>query len=249
MMVKRKQQEQEQYRTTDQSGSSLSQILKSSNKHNILEQLSRRITDSNTPDFIKLKQTRDYHPVFVYGTLRQGGRLHSYLEGCPYLGKAWTMIPRFDMRNAPGGSFPVVFDVGLGEGKGGSHFSAKISGEVYAVPVKVLLDLDDIESNGNMYNRKECWVSLRDQTVKKTSSTLHPNLKTFIYIGNDDYWKKGNSETLFRCSYTLGSDNKRIFCDWEQKKEREPTSYQEYLNQKYGGVTYLDDEIPFNMVG
>lgn len=239
-MVKRRTKQQEQ---------KLSQVLNlKSDKHNILEQLSKRITDSSTPDFIRLKQQRDYHPVFVYGTLKKGGRLHGFLEGCHYLGKAWTMIPRFDMRNSQGG-FPVVFDVGLGEGKEkGTHFSAKISGEVYAVPVRVLLDLDDIESNGRMYNRKECWVSLRDQTVKKTSGTVHPNLRTFIYIGNDDYWSR--SGTLFRCPYTLGADNKRIFCDWEQeRKTREPSSYQEYLNEKYGGISLYDDDIPFNMVG
>jgi gamma-glutamylcyclotransferase (GGCT)/AIG2-like uncharacterized protein YtfP len=79
--------------------------------------------------------------VFVYGTLKQGGRFHPALEGCEFLGN--KTLKGFEMYDFHG-SYPIVI-------KGDKD--SKIHGEVYRVPAEVESILDQIEGYPHLYQK------------------------------------------------------------------------------------------------
>lgn len=82
------------------------------------------------------------HRVFVYGTLKHGHGNHRLLAGSVFLGSKETMHPLFVM---VGHGIPFVYHVEEGW---------RISGELYEVDDEVLKDLDRLESNGSLYERR-----------------------------------------------------------------------------------------------
>lgn len=136
-----------------------------------------------TPDFLELKKL-SYHVVFVYGTLKAGGRLHEYLRGCPCLGDAYVATASMTMREAQG--FPVAFVADENDRK--NHQAAHIYGELYVVPPHVILELDRLEDNGNMFDRMLRYVFCVDQKYSTTNGSKNAAIKAFVYVGNEDYW-------------------------------------------------------------
>ncbi len=100
-------------------------------------------------------------PLFVYGTLKRGGRSHGRLADSQFLGVAWTK-PLYRMYNC--GSYPALVAAVDGE---------SVGGELYRVSLEVMADLDEFESD---YRRvplqligsvAEAWgyIYLRDVSV------------------------------------------------------------------------------------
>lgn len=73
--------------------------------------------------------------LFVYGTLKRGGRSHGRLADSPFLGVAWTE-PRYRLYNC--GSYPGLVAATDGE---------SVGGELYRVNTKVIAGLDEFENN------------------------------------------------------------------------------------------------------
>jgi gamma-glutamylcyclotransferase (GGCT)/AIG2-like uncharacterized protein YtfP len=79
-------------------------------------------------------------PLFVYGTLREGGRSHDLLNDAVALGPART-LPAFEM--AVLGWYPAL--VGGG--------AVAVHGELYAVPPALWPILDEYEGCPGLYQR------------------------------------------------------------------------------------------------
>ncbi|WP_457756118.1 gamma-glutamylcyclotransferase family protein [Thermodesulfatator indicus] len=88
--------------------------------------------------------------VFVYGTLKKGFRLHRYLKDAKFLGKA--CLSGYDMYDL--GWYP-----GIVPGPG------TVYGEVYEIDLKTLFILDEVEDEGQEYERKILPVKLEDGKV------------------------------------------------------------------------------------
>jgi len=89
------------------------------------------------------------HKVFVYGSLRQGCGLHTYLSGSKFLGERKTN-KEFSLFSL--GPFPAMV-------KGGN---TKVIGEVYEINSKTLSILDRVEGHPDFYVRT--LISLDDDT-------------------------------------------------------------------------------------
>ncbi|WP_456434427.1 gamma-glutamylcyclotransferase family protein [Thermosulfuriphilus sp.] len=84
--------------------------------------------------------------VFVYGTLKRGGKLHSYLQGARYQGKATLKgYALYKISWYPG----IVPEEG-----------ASVCGELYQVNQRLLESLDQLE--GREYQRTLVSVTTRD---------------------------------------------------------------------------------------
>ncbi len=99
--------------------------------------------------------------VFVYGTLKRGFCLHKYLHGSRFVGEA--LLEGFKMYDL--GSYPGIIP---GQGL--------VWGEVYQVPPGVLALLDEIEDEGEEYERRLVWVRLKGGGA----------LEAFVYVYKDD---------------------------------------------------------------
>lgn len=156
------------------------------NMYTLVKQLLERDND-NTPDW-RDRKIEDWIPIFVYGTLKAGGRLHRVLENAFWLGDGITAGHDFNMYDT--GGFPVVRPVHASHEMGG-----KIFGELYMVDPVTLLELDRIEGNGEMYERRQIWIWAQDQAVdrvnQETGATMkaRPGVYAWAYIGCNDFWR------------------------------------------------------------
>jgi gamma-glutamylcyclotransferase (GGCT)/AIG2-like uncharacterized protein YtfP len=171
------------------------------NEVNILEQLAKRQTRT-TPDFIDLKLQNEI-PVFVYGTLKQGGLYHEILQHAAYLGRGITADSRYVMDETS--SFPVVFDVPADD-KTLKDRRGKIVGEVYIVDPLIMLRLDQLEGNGSMYTRRQSWIKMMDQQ----NSGVIPTIGAWMYCGNRKYFDK---DYLHKVTATWDGRHRRY--DWD----------------------------------
>lgn len=200
-----------------------------SDEETILEQLQLRVTD-RTPDFLQRK-LEGYIPVFVYGSLREGFHNHGLLKGLPFLGKGHTTIEKYEMQDT--GSFPVVYERSIKvKGKKHNPVVGKVMGEIYVVDPKTLLQLDRLESNGNMYERSLQWIFMSDQRFpEKKQSSLSPSLKCWMYLGKESFWR-GVSGTQ---SCKSKSRNGVKFYDWADVYETnwtdEDAAWANYVRQ------------------
>ncbi len=99
--------------------------------------------------------------VFVYGTLKRGFSLHKYLAEAKFLGEA--KLSGYEMYDL--GWYP-----GIKSGKG------EIYGEVYEVEPGTLAVLDEIEDEGEEYERCLLPVQLKDGQI----------IDAFVYIYRGD---------------------------------------------------------------
>ncbi len=77
--------------------------------------------------------------VFVYGTLMRGEANHHYLEGSTFIGPG--LIEGYDMYNV--GWYPAV-----------ARGDNLIVGELYEVPLKDMVDIDSLEGEGSLYEKR-----------------------------------------------------------------------------------------------
>jgi len=95
--------------------------------------------------------------VFVYGSLKQNGKLHSYLKNSVFLGYAST-CKKYPMIISKKGWYPYLI-----EKPGEGYF---IKGEVYKVSAKTLKLLDRVEEAPNYYYRKKTCVKIGNKKIK-----------------------------------------------------------------------------------
>ncbi len=95
--------------------------------------------------------------VFVYGTLKRGFPLHRYLAGARFLGEA--RLEGFEM-------FDLGWYPGIVPGEG------VVYGEVYDVGPGTLALLDEIEDEGEEYERR--WLPVEMEDGKR--------LEAFVYV-------------------------------------------------------------------
>ena len=84
--------------------------------------------------------------VFVYGTLKHGYRNHCIVEYSEYFADANT-VDSYNFFTL--GWFPAVAKTGNKD-----LDLYKIDGEIYKVDSRVMKDLDHLESNGQLYQRR-----------------------------------------------------------------------------------------------
>lgn len=140
-----------------------------------------------TPDFLDLKRS-GFHPVFVYGTLKRGGRNHHILRTSPYMGRAETLAAGF-MMGVCSSDFPVALI--------SPQSRCRIEGQVFLADPKQMLMLDRLEGNGSMYNRRKVRCVLHEQKVRIVDC--------FMYIGDKDFW--AGEKLAYRAGH-IGEDGK-----------------------------------------
>ncbi len=113
------------------------------------------------------------HRVFVYGTLKRGHRNHFLLEASSFVGEAATLRPYWMITT---GVFPVVLDA-IPADFGFSPLA--IAGEIYRVDDATLEQLDRLEAEGQVYDRKVTDVCADGRKVA-----------AHIYVGVADYWRR-----------------------------------------------------------
>jgi gamma-glutamylcyclotransferase (GGCT)/AIG2-like uncharacterized protein YtfP len=98
--------------------------------------------------------------VFVYGTLKRGGRFHSALRKSEFLGEAKT-TPEYLMYS--NGSYPCLVKADEGKGK-------SIEGELWKVDDLTLATLDRIEGSPTLFRKA------------KINLDTHPDLEANAYF-------------------------------------------------------------------
>jgi gamma-glutamylcyclotransferase (GGCT)/AIG2-like uncharacterized protein YtfP len=118
--------------------------------------------------------------VFVYGTLKKGGRFHHALE--QYEGKEATTVQLFHMKQ---GSWPLVRPDANGH---------PVKGELYNVTPETMKTLDYIEGYPTLFEKKRIHVTLedgqqeeatvyvfnKDNVVPSYFTTVNPNEQGFL---------------------------------------------------------------------
>jgi len=139
-----------------------------------------------TPDAATLFK-RNWHPLFVYGTLQKGMVRHSLLSSGVSLGPARTETSAFALlyQKFTKHPYPIALPAmltSLGSATAGRRpIGAHIQGEAYLIPPDTLANLDFIESNGQVYRRI---VSLIHVNAK------HPyTVPCWMYVGIIEHWK------------------------------------------------------------
>lgn len=104
--------------------------------------------------------------VFVYGTLKSGHRNHwRCLRSATFVGQA-TTSERYTMIDV---GFPVLLTPGEGN---------RVHGEVYEVDAETMERLDNLESEGLVYDRVRKYVRM-------SSGEL---VRLYYYVGRPSYW-------------------------------------------------------------
>jgi len=117
-----------------------------------------------------VEETQNYYYVFVYGSLKKNFHNDSVLSQSEFVGT--SRLKNHALYN---------FETSKGDGKFPIMLPASghtVMGEVYIVDDYTLDDLDDLESEGNMYNRV-----LVDVLI---DNSYH---EVYTYVGNQSFWK------------------------------------------------------------
>jgi gamma-glutamylcyclotransferase (GGCT)/AIG2-like uncharacterized protein YtfP len=102
--------------------------------------------------------------VFVYGSLKQGFANHHVLGTAEFVGRGRT-LPEFDLIDC--GPFPAIISGGR-----------SVTGELYKVDAATMKDLDVLEGNGILYQRKKRPVIVNGQQISAW---------IYIYLHDDGY--------------------------------------------------------------
>ncbi len=148
-----------------------------------LERLKNGITPildylETTPDMPELMK-QDFQHVFVYGTLKSGFKNHPLLKDGRFVGYGHTNGDKFIMYNHKKSNYPVCF-YSMSHPKD----SARIYGELYAVPPHVMRDLYCLEHNGTMYRRFQL-----STTIIGSEATDIRTFRAWIYLGLNSFWQ------------------------------------------------------------
>lgn len=89
--------------------------------------------------------------LFIYGTLKKGGRLHRHMEGQKFIGKVKT-APKYRLYAV--GWFPGLYELPSEDDDVGKS----IEGELYEVDDECLARLDRVEGVPSLYQRRAVTV-------------------------------------------------------------------------------------------
>lgn len=119
---------------------------------------------------------RDGHYVFVYGSLKKKRRLSKVMNRirAKLVGEAMTAEPKYNLLALESG-FP-------GATRGCYH----IAGELYQVSGAALWDLDCVELEGELFDRKTINVMLTDEQAKLCPGSLN-NFSAWAYFVRPRY--------------------------------------------------------------
>lgn len=151
----------------------------------IIEELEER--EILTPDFHHLRMY-SMIPIMVYGAAMKSGAFSHLLDDALYMGRAATVLPRFFMRG--GGKYPIVFQNKNLNAIAERWRNAPILGEAYACSVEHIHMLDNLEQNGEMFNRIWTKIRLPDQMYfSATKYRQQSYCDAFMYVANEENWK------------------------------------------------------------
>lgn len=94
------------------------------------------------------------HKVFVYGTLKRGQANNKRLKDSKFLGEAETT---HSYRMYTNRSYPMIIE--------DQDHGKAIKGELYEVSDEVLKDLDYLEGQGFLYERKKLHIKGHDDVI------------------------------------------------------------------------------------
>lgn len=165
-----------------------------------------------TPDFSELKWY-PYIPLFVYGHMRKNGIRDHLLRGFPYMGRAHTLTPHWDLRRSKSDIFALQ-----------KEFSDvrryTLIGEVYAVNVELIHVLDRMFKEKNRFIRVDTPVLIDSYHIKGAPRSFGFTRidNCFLYAGNPIYWKTEDSHSIVTTRLKIGDPR------WEniQFQEFEP---------------------------
>lgn len=192
-----------------------------------------------TPDFKELRNSLDdFFLVFVWDDVQQDHLYHGYVEDGAYFGRAVTNLTNFTMRLNPQGNTPLVFQGNnhkLGKNIIPMFEMGRIRGEVYAIPLRALADLDLIMFNTEATEREEVWVTLRDCDNR--------TVKVWMYLNRHEYFDKGNNEILHMkaCKAEGYGQYQKIF--YYQEPVTGGSAYHNQREPEYFGYMGLDENI------
>jgi gamma-glutamylcyclotransferase (GGCT)/AIG2-like uncharacterized protein YtfP len=86
--------------------------------------------------------------LFVYGTLKRGGRYHDELCGAPFLGEA-TTAPGYELVQL--GEYLALVETGKGPDS--------VTGELFEVPEALLASLDEFEGDAYIRRQLAVWLT------------------------------------------------------------------------------------------
>lgn len=133
----------------------------------------------------------DYHPLFVYGTLKSTESRNSALDpngSSEYLANCVT-VDRMMMwqRNAKD-NFPIIFDdLATDLADDFKPYVASVVGELWHVSTETLISIDAIEGNPDVFTRKP----IKAQVLSKVAGSdyqLFETVTIWAYVGNKSFW-------------------------------------------------------------
>lgn len=159
------------------------------------ERLDEKIYRKDTPAIF----SRLWHPLFVYGTLKQKFPRHHILNNnSKYVGYGFTRGAEWTMfRSKTKDPYPVCLPTVAIRSPSATPFKAgHVQGEVYLVPPDTIEYLDEIESEGFLFRR--C-LRLIDIYAKGVRSMMMP---CYVYIGIPELWQDDIEEhTVALCDF------------------------------------------------
>lgn len=133
-----------------------------------------------TPDWFDLKR-REWIPLFVYGNHMSTQPFGAMLDRSKYLGIGMSTVGGFLMFVQDG----LIPQPVVRRSATTNMYGSKLKGEVYAVRPELILQIDRQLENGNLFERKSTWVTLKDQTYRTKDGPKNPALECFIYMGGE----------------------------------------------------------------
>ena len=113
--------------------------------------------------------------IFVYGTLKRGGRAGDMLRGQQFIGEAQT-IPEYMLFGNPR-IYPMLYRVGPQTG-------VSVKGEVYDIDDRMLQRLDAYESYPSLYDRQQVELT-NGETVTAYIPRKFPDPVDFPPLGDN----------------------------------------------------------------
>lgn len=100
-----------------------------------------------------IEEANTHFPLFVYGTLKRGFRLHRYLEGAKFVRECYVKGLLVDL-----GPFPGIFLKNDG---------IRVKGELYEISRHTLRLLDEVEGHGTLFGRTitTCFHEEKDKLI------------------------------------------------------------------------------------
>lgn len=133
------------------------------------------------------------HYLFIYGTLKKGGKRHSLLKGSDFISDAVTGV-NYDLKRTTktptNYDFPILFK--NNKFVKGRQYLSRVIGELYHVNDDLLGILDGVEAVPRLYTRTTSTVYHWDAK----NNHIKDQVDAYMYVGNHDYWENTN---LFEC--------------------------------------------------